>query len=361
MKKLSIVILLIFTSFSTFGQKLKELSIFQNSKNWKKEIIQFPIDWAPDLKVKGFEELLFAPKWSDVKSDDFWSLIMGWELETTSSFPLKEVEHHIKSYFDGLMIPNHWARKFPEPKVRLNKKEGSFIGTITFFDGFHTGKMITLNIRGKQYFYQKDRKAIITFRLSPKNYDNQIWNHLNEIQLKKKGNSDIILLDNSWGKEIFSFPISFAQDINYKGIAEVRFPPEGWRDPKHENFWSYTYAWNIHLNRNVDASELIKNLEMYFNGLNGVTIDDKNDHRKAIATIIEIDRKESKILFRGSVITFDRFATNKKITLNVMIESNYCKARQETTIFFKFSPKDFTHRIWKMLQNIKLVERECQQ
>lgn len=44
---------------------------------------------------------------------------------------------------------------------------------------------------------------------------------------------NLIKLDSTWGQEIFPFPISFAQNINYKGIAEVRFPPKGWRTPEH--------------------------------------------------------------------------------------------------------------------------------
>lgn len=44
---------------------------------------------------------------------------------------------------------------------------------------------------------------------------------------------NLIKLDSIWGKEVFPFPIAFAQNIKYTGIAEVRFPPKGWINPEH--------------------------------------------------------------------------------------------------------------------------------
>jgi hypothetical protein len=47
---------------------------------------------------------------------------------------------------------------------------------------------------------------------------------------------NLIKLDSTWGQEIFPFPINFARGINYRGIAEVRFPPKGWLNPEHPFF-----------------------------------------------------------------------------------------------------------------------------
>ena len=57
---------------------------------------------------------------------------------------------------------------------------------------------------------------------------------------------------------------------------------------------------------------------------------------------------------KGSVKIFDRFATKKMITLNVLIESNYLEKEEKTIILFKFSPKDFKHKTWQTLNEIKL-------
>lgn len=354
MKKTFLISFLFLQMLLVFSQKKEELIIFENSKNWQKEIINFPIDLAPKLKLTGFEELLFTPNWSDPKSNQFWSLIIGWKVNTPNPLFLKDIESNFKAYFDGLMKPNHWATDFPEPKVIFHKKTKGFIGTMTLFDGFHTGKVITINIKGEQHFDKSLKKTFITFRLSPKNYKNPIWNSLNDIKLQNK-NSNIIQLDSSWGKEIFPFPISFAKNINYQGIAEVRFPPEGWRNPEHSNFWSYVYAWEISLGRKITPEEVVINLQKYFDGLNNIENNKNLNAYKASANIFKIKTVDNLTLYIGKILTYDRFATNKRLTLNIIIENKYCKAKQKNILFFKFSPKNFYHKTWKILKKYTLL------
>ncbi|QOD59867.1 hypothetical protein H9I45_10955 [Polaribacter haliotis] len=169
---------------------------------------------------------------------------------------------------------------------------------------------------------------------------------------------NLIKLDSTWGKEMFPFPIRFAKNINYTGVAEVRFPPKGWRTPEHTLFWSYTYVWSINFDEKITAKQLKQDLEKYFDGLNDVR-DNHNIEQKATATIQRINKKKSTTFFEGKVDTYDHFATNKRIVLNVKIESNYCKKTQKTVILFKFSPKEFKHKVWETLNDIELVNKFC--
>ncbi len=179
------------------------------------------------------------------------------------------------------------------------------------------------------------------------------------ILAQKQEDANLIQLDSTWGKEIFPFPIRFAKNINYTGIADVRFPPKGWRDVNHQNFWSYTYAWRINLNREITVKELAANLEKYFDGLNSVDLNDKADKRKASAIITKTKRKGTTTFFKGAVKTYDHFATNERIILNTLIESHYCNLEKRTVILFKFSPKEFNHKTWKMLEKVKLHTPLC--
>lgn len=182
MKKTIVQLVLLFSFFTVLSQEKETISIFNNTKNWKTEIINFPIDWAPNLKLTGFEELLFMPNWSNPKSDEFWSLVIGWKVSAANPLSLKEIEHHFKSYFDGLMKPNHWATNFPEPEVQFKKNtEEKFVGEMKFFDGFYTGKIISVHILGEQIFCKNSEKTIVIFRLSPQNTGHEIWKTLNEI------------------------------------------------------------------------------------------------------------------------------------------------------------------------------------
>ena len=166
----------------------------------------------------------------------------------------------------------------------------------------------------------------------------------------------LIKLDSTWGQEVLRFP---ARHMDYIGVGEVRFPPKGWINPEHDFFWSYTYAWSININRPITEKELETDLVKYFNSLNKVAMDATTDHRYASAEVTQIKSENSITYFKGAVNTYDRFATNDLIILNVFIESHYCKATKKTVLLFKFSPKTFEHKVWNTLNDIKLLSLVC--
>jgi hypothetical protein len=173
----------------------------------------------------------------------------------------------------------------------------------------------------------------------------------------QKNEFNLIKLDSTWGQEVLRFP---ARNMNYVGVGEVRFPPKGWIKPKHPNFWSYTYAWSININRKIKAKELTIDLVKYFNSLNKIDMFDLSNPRKSIASIKKVKRRKTITFFEGKVTIFDRFATNKMLVLNVKINSHFCKKTQKTVLLFKFSPKDFHHKTWEMLNKIEFKNRICE-
>ena len=172
----------------------------------------------------------------------------------------------------------------------------------------------------------------------------------------QKNEFNLIQLDSTWGQEVLRFP---ARNMDYKGVGEVRFPPKGWINQEHKNFWSYMYAWSINVDREIIEKELELDLVKYFNSLNKVEMDDRKNQRYTSASVTKVKLKNSTTLFTGKVHIFDRFATNKSITLNVLIESHYCKQKKRTILLFKFSPKGFKHKTWEMLEKVKLHSNLC--
>ncbi|MFC4635078.1 hypothetical protein ACFO3O_14245 [Dokdonia ponticola] len=170
---------------------------------------------------------------------------------------------------------------------------------------------------------------------------------------------NLIDLDSTWAKEIFPFPIRFAQNIDYKGVEEARFPPEGWSDENHQNFWSYAFAWDINLNKKITETELASDIEKYFDGLAGVAVNKELEKYKASALFIEIENTNTQSLFKGKVKTYDGFRTKKAITLYVLVESHYCEKEGRSVLLFRFSPKDFTQDVWKTLEKVKLIKGLC--
>ena len=173
----------------------------------------------------------------------------------------------------------------------------------------------------------------------------------------QKNEFNLINLDSTWGQEVIRFP---ARHMDYIGVGEVRFPPQrSWIQPKNDFFWSYTYAWSIDVNRKIKEKELEIDLVKYFNSLNKIDMNATTTKKYSSAKVTRIKRRKTITYFKGSIKIFDRFATNKMITLNVLIESNYCKKDKKTILLFKFSPKDFNHTTWKTLNEVKLLDHIC--
>ena len=144
----------------------------------------------------------------------------------------------------------------------------------------------------------------------------------------QKNEFSLIELDTTWGQEVLRFP---ARNMDYIGVGEVRFPPKGWIKPENTFFWSYTYAWSINLNSEITEKELELDLVKYFNSLNKVEMDDSTNNRKASSKVTKTKRNKSTSFFKGYVKTYDRFATNDLITLNVLIESSYCEKEKKNS------------------------------
>jgi len=168
---------------------------------------------------------------------------------------------------------------------------------------------------------------------------------------------NLIKLDSTWGQEVLRFP---ARNMDYIGVGEVRFPPKGWRNPTHKNFWSYAYAWKIDVNREIPTNELEINLVKYFNSLNHIDMDDKTNEHYTSASVLKVKKDNETTFFKGTVNIFDRFATHKMITLYVSIENRHCKKEKSTKLLFKFSPKFFTDETWSTtLKKVDLYDDLC--
>ena len=74
----------------------------------------------------------------------------------------------------------------PKTTVEITKTEaGHFIGKATIYDTFITRKPLVLNFDIEQTLCENNNKSIILFRLSPKEFNHNVWNNLNEIRVLK--------------------------------------------------------------------------------------------------------------------------------------------------------------------------------
>lgn len=184
---------ILLVSTHTLGQDVQKLAILKADTSYRKEIIPLPVEWAPGMTLEGFEELRFSPGWSDTTSTAFWSYVLAWDVKATAPLSSEEIVLNLERYFDGLMKPNHWATTFPEPVVILappkkgTSKTGRYEGKMKYFDGFHSGQMITTYILAEQTFCPTTHTTIVVFRISPKPFHHSVWKDLKTVT--KKDNS----------------------------------------------------------------------------------------------------------------------------------------------------------------------------
>jgi hypothetical protein len=104
------------------------------------------------------------------------------------------------------------------------------------------------------------------------------------------------------------------------------------------------------------------NLKHYFDGLMKVVNKDTLfTIPKTKASFVEKKQKNEVSTFTGTLEIYDAFTTKKVITLNVIIESYYCRKSKTFVPLLKFSPKDFKHESWEMLKQVKLDPNFCKE
>lgn len=176
---------------------------------------------------------------------------------------------------------------------------------------------------------------------------------------QQKEEINLLLADSTWGKEIIQIPFWFAPQINYNGHEDIRFA-KGWADIHSSGFWTYVFAWDINLKTKPTTKFFEDNLKLYFDGLMKVVNEDTLlTIPKTKASFIEKEQKKEMTTFTGTLEIYDAFTTKKMITLHVTIECYYCKKTKTFIPLFRFSPKDFKHKAWEMLNQVTLRDNIC--
>jgi len=182
------IILLLFFNITLFAQGEQHLEVFETDSTWIKEIIEFPIGFAQEIKYEGFEDLRFPEGWSKEDSPNFWSYVWAWSINDTEEVTTNDLEKNIQYYFDGLLgldfykIDDKPLRK--TNAVFIKKTESQFVGKVKTHDTRYTKKPMTLNVTVETFYCEQENRTIIHFRFSPKPFENTVWDTLAEVKLK---------------------------------------------------------------------------------------------------------------------------------------------------------------------------------
>jgi hypothetical protein len=184
-----IFILMTFNIAITFGQEYE--TVLSSPDNWQKEIIPFPISFAPGIDFTGFEDLRFAPGWADKTGQEFWAYCFVWYIEKDSALSESKLTGYFTEYYDGLMGVDI---KNAEDSAKSNQldhtlclfiKTGEgFKGKMRVYDSFFTKDYLILNIIVKESFCSEANKQVIRCDISPKPFDDKVWEIFDDVRLK---------------------------------------------------------------------------------------------------------------------------------------------------------------------------------
>ncbi len=158
---------------------LKEKNLLLASDDWRSEIIEFPLDFAPSLNYSGTEYVRFAPGWGNKNASDYFSYVFLWNISQNPELSAKKLEIELEKYFDGLMNNDKFKSKAFFEKIN----ESTYVGKVLTFDGFTTQEQVTLNIIVDYSYCNIQNMHHVLFSISPQNPDHQIWKKIKNISI----------------------------------------------------------------------------------------------------------------------------------------------------------------------------------
>lgn len=187
-KSILFIILFLINSVISFGQEHE--TVLNSPDNWQSEIIPFPLGFAQEINLVGFEDLRFAPGWNDPNSQEFWTYMFAWYVEMGSPMTENTLNEYFSIYYDGLMGVTDNNQGDTSNTNQLDKtlslfiktNEG-FVGKMRTYDRFFKKDYVTLNIKVKESFCPETNKQIILCEISPKAFDNEVWGIFDDVKL----------------------------------------------------------------------------------------------------------------------------------------------------------------------------------
>ena len=159
---------------------------------WQSELIVFPIDFAPAIKYRGFEDLRFAPGCWDRNSAEKWAYTFAWHLQDQIVFNEDILKKDLETYYSGLTQRRSVTDKddssgwFP-PTAEVRKTaavdgdRATWSASMKFYDSQITKKPAMLFFRIHLKQCSNERKTILFVEVAGSAPGAPIWKQLNKI------------------------------------------------------------------------------------------------------------------------------------------------------------------------------------
>lgn len=160
---------------------------------------------------------------------------------------------------------------------------------------------------------------------------------------------------SGWRTETLPFPLSFAPELDYEGLEELRFSPGMFQEIKAD-YWSYAFVWWVPEGTEFETQRLQTDLDSYFNGLNTAVAEAQDFELGESVVSVQLEQAESESgasRWKGKARTLDVFGTRQPVKLNVTIDIVECPQQEHVAAFFLLSPQPTRHNIWEVLNGMR--------
>ena len=165
-------------------------SLMTAPDDWRKESFDFPLRFAPAIPYEGSEQVRFHPDWAKFDEDAGFSYVVLWDVKAAPVEP-PDIEDHLETYFNGLMMNVARGRDLYEPTQRTSVAahpmaalpgwRQAFGVEIRTFNAFSKGEPLLLYGEVTQRACGNGRMQIL-FVLSRSRRDRAIWNGLRNVR-----------------------------------------------------------------------------------------------------------------------------------------------------------------------------------
>ena len=168
-----------------------EAAILKEPTDWRLETMAVPPSFAPGVKLKGTEEIRFAPGMFDATSNTYFTCLLGLLVDGAPELSADDIRDFLEQYYRGLSVnvgrrkglaPDpQQIRAAVEPAPPTPEAAHSFTASVIFFDPFTDGRKITLNVEALALPHPSSKQSCLILMVSPSARDTDIWKNLRDL------------------------------------------------------------------------------------------------------------------------------------------------------------------------------------
>lgn len=160
---------------------------------WRSERLTLPTGFAPDLSLRGIEEIRFAPGMFEPDHEEFFSYALVFYLPNQKPLTQTQIHTELLKYYRGLAAsvgrdrtPKIETDKFTLALTPLEGKDGQYTAVLDWVEPFKTGKAQKLRFEIESARIADMNASRLSMSASPQKPNHKLWPVLRKVTASAK-------------------------------------------------------------------------------------------------------------------------------------------------------------------------------